>query len=445
MRRALILSFFMLVILISSLAIIAQPADSPWPMYKGNANHTGQSPYDTSHTRPVLKWKFDAEDGVDSAPAIGPNGTIYVGTFGNKFYAFNPDGTIKWTYEKEDERFSCSPAVAYDGTIYVASTFDHAPVYNILHEYSMDYGVPKLTALNPDMSEKWNFTLGGFYGGTLTPPSIDSDGIIYIGSGGSKMHENAVGGDVVWAIYPNGTAKWSFNTGDSVYTSPAIADDGTVYVSAANYKFFALDSEGKEKWNVTKNSYFDCSPAIGPDGTVYVGCCDKNLYAFDPNGTELWKYPVNDILEASPSVGPDGTIYSGVIDIPTKGEDFNLYALNPNGTLKWKYETEGGIYSTPAIDSEGILYFGSYDGHLYSLWPDGELRWKFKSDGGIYAPCALDSDGTIYFGNWGHSFYAIGTGDGEIQTEENNNTPGFEVLILFFAISLYSFYRRRIR
>jgi len=101
MRSALTIIILMLIVLISSLSDCAQSADSPWPMYKGNAKHTGQSPYDTSHTKPVLKWKFEAEDGVDSAPAIGSDGTIYVGTFGNKFYAFNPDGTIYLQYQKQ--------------------------------------------------------------------------------------------------------------------------------------------------------------------------------------------------------------------------------------------------------------------------------------------------------------------------------------------------------
>ena len=32
-------------------------ADSPWPMFRGNAQHTGLSPYDTSNNLGELKWK----------------------------------------------------------------------------------------------------------------------------------------------------------------------------------------------------------------------------------------------------------------------------------------------------------------------------------------------------------------------------------------------------
>jgi hypothetical protein len=33
-------------------------ADSPWPMFRQNLNHTGLSPYDTSANPGKLKWKF---------------------------------------------------------------------------------------------------------------------------------------------------------------------------------------------------------------------------------------------------------------------------------------------------------------------------------------------------------------------------------------------------
>ena len=35
---------------------------------------------------------------VYSSPAIGADGTIYVGSGGGKLYAINPDGTLKWAF-----------------------------------------------------------------------------------------------------------------------------------------------------------------------------------------------------------------------------------------------------------------------------------------------------------------------------------------------------------
>ena len=40
-------------------------ANSPWPMFRGNLNHTGLSPYDTSTNLGKLKWSFMTSDGME--------------------------------------------------------------------------------------------------------------------------------------------------------------------------------------------------------------------------------------------------------------------------------------------------------------------------------------------------------------------------------------------
>jgi hypothetical protein len=59
---------------------------------------------------------------VIPSPAIGADGTIYVGSSGNNFYAINPDGTEKWHLSISDS--SSSPAIGADGTIYVGTWDD---------------------------------------------------------------------------------------------------------------------------------------------------------------------------------------------------------------------------------------------------------------------------------------------------------------------------------
>ncbi|NOR22954.1 MAG: PQQ-binding-like beta-propeller repeat protein, partial [Desulforhopalus sp.] len=44
------------------------------------------------------KWAFTTGGWVDSSPAIGADGTIYVGSYDNKLYAINPDGNEKWAF-----------------------------------------------------------------------------------------------------------------------------------------------------------------------------------------------------------------------------------------------------------------------------------------------------------------------------------------------------------
>ena len=111
------------------------------------------------------KWQVLVNSGI-SGPAIGADGTLYVGTYNQEdsgslgyFYALNSDGTEKWKISMF--LFSTFPAVAEDGTIYTTSG-------------------DSLIAVNENGSRRWQFTPGARL---LSPPSIASDGTLYFSSG----------------------------------------------------------------------------------------------------------------------------------------------------------------------------------------------------------------------------------------------------------------------
>jgi outer membrane protein assembly factor BamB len=453
MRSSLTIFIMMLVLIISSLSVSAQLADTPWPTYRGNMKRNCLSPYTTDIETPHLKWKFDCENGVESSPAIGEDGTIYTGSFTDNFFAINPDGTEKWRYTRENVHFRCSPTIAEDGTIYIIGITDLRTLYNPTVGDD-DFGYPTLIALYPNGTLKWEFNAGGLCSGILYSPGIASDGTIYMITGGAKMPD-AVGGDGFWAVYPNGTQRWFFPTGDAQYSASAIADDGTVYFGCTDGYFYALNPEdGTLKWKFVNDdgdlldNCFNAVPSIGPDGTIYAGSKDQNLYALTPEGEMKWSFSMNSTVEATPSIGPDGTIYAGGY---APSQEKYLYALDPtDGSLLWKFETGEGVYGTPAIDANGILYFGSYDQYFYSLNPDGTERWKFKTGGGICMPPTIDEDGTVYFGSWDNYLYAIDGESGEELEEDygdtlnqTDGTPGFEIIIVMLAISILLFLKKK--
>ncbi|MFC1651557.1 PQQ-binding-like beta-propeller repeat protein [Patescibacteria group bacterium] len=440
-----------MLLLFSPQSASAQLADSPWPMYHNGPQHRSLSPYDTSHVEPTEKWRFDAGHGIETSPTIGPDGTIYFGVFKDYFIALNPDGTVKWKFKRKGEEFRSSAAIGKDGTIYFGATCDHTPLYNVMHDDKSEYGTPKLYALNPDGTKKWEFVTGGLYSGTYAAPLIGNDGTIYLGSGETQMKPGTKGGGRLWAVNPDGTGKWDFYTGVAFYTAPAMSKDGkTIYAPCANNNIYALDLNGKEKWRFTTKGYCDGSATIGKDGTIYAGSVDKNLYAITPEGKEKWHFAVQDIAEATPSIGPDGTIYMGTID---QGKDHNLYALTPEGKEKWRFDAGNGVYATPAIGAEGTLYFGSYSGKLHAVSPDGNEKWHFQANGGIVASPSIGRDGTIYFGSWDNHLYAIGGGsptekdskdikDKDKTTEEEIPIPRvigiIGVLLIALGISIFS-------
>ena len=155
-------------------------------------------------------WEFETGDMVQSSPAIGSDATIYVGSYDNKLYAINPDGSKKWAFETGNYVLS-SPAIGSDGTIYVGS-YDN-----------------KLYAINPDGSKKWAFETGDE---VHSSPVIGSDGTIYVGSEDNNLY----------AINTDGTKKWAFDTGDDVNSSPAIGRDGTIYFGSLDGNLYAIKS-----------------------------------------------------------------------------------------------------------------------------------------------------------------------------------------------------------
>jgi len=297
----------------------------------------------------LLKWRLQLAAGVGldvySSPAIGPDGTVYVGSPDGALYAVNADGVLKWSYESGRDVES-SPAIAADGTIYVGSDDDY------------------LYAINSDGVLEWSYESGR---DVESSPAIAADGTVYFSSRDGYLY----------ALNPDGTLRWRYGTGSRVESSPAIAADGTVYVGSSDRYLYALDPGGTLRWRYETRSRVESSPAIAADGTVYVGSCDDYLYALNPDGTLRWRYETVRNVESSPAIAADGSIYLG-------SDDNFLYTLNPDGTLKWRFETDGDIKSSPTIGPDGTIYFAGCDGYLYALKgtsPLADSPWpKFHHD-----------------------------------------------------------------
>lgn len=114
--------------------------------------------------------------------------------------------------------------------------------------------------------------------------------------------------------------KWSYKTGDTVWSSPAVTG-GVVYVGSLDDNVYALDARtGAKLWSFTAGNSVQTSPAVA-NGVVYAGSWDDNVYALDANtGALLWIYATGDHVLSSPTVAK-GVVYVG-------SWDDNVYALD---------------------------------------------------------------------------------------------------------------------
>ncbi|MHB8077906.1 MAG: outer membrane protein assembly factor BamB family protein [Candidatus Krumholzibacteriia bacterium] len=264
--------------------------------------------------RNVNHAPLGAEVGL-SAPAIAADGTIYVA--GDALYAWRPDGTLKWkAFDPAAEELRNSPVVGADGTVYF--------VY---------HNIP-LTALDP------------------------------------------ADGHVLWAC--------PLGVNDHCFASPAIGADGTIYVATNPGVVYAVSNAGAVLWTFDAAAAgYPCtmrsSPAVAADGSIYLGTNSGNpasvLLALTPAGALKWAFEPADLpsdvppdhldIYSSPAIGSDGTIYFG--------QEFGrVFALAPaDGAHLWHSATAQGItWSSPAITAGGVLLVGDLSGTLYALQTD---------------------------------------------------------------------------
>ncbi|MEC3159496.1 PQQ-binding-like beta-propeller repeat protein [Bacillus thuringiensis] len=338
-------------------------------------NWNRNSPYVGTETG-KLKWEYKlyAKDSAaltqtfESQPAIGSDGTIYIGNSTGKLYAFNKDGSIKWI--KGDVAYSSStPVIAEDGTIYVTGG--------------------KLSALNPDGSIKWQVKEASTY----SSPIIDSEGTVFVYNSTSINAYNS-----------NGSKKWEsssmFKGANDGQNSMLISKDGTIYTllsSGENYFLYAHDKNGKELWKKqTKGSGSDPGFSLGLDNELYING-GSVVYVYDKNGNLIkqWQQDVMGARFAPTISSKDGTIYIA--------EGGAVAAYNRDYTLKWKYSTVQGLQNSPVIDKNGVVYVKSKQ-TLFAVNPDGTLKWKMPFSlfhaGSSNNSISIDKDGTLYIAGY---------------------------------------------
>jgi len=154
---------------------------------------------------------------------------------------------------------------------------------------------------------------------------------------------------------------WSYTTGGSVRSSPAVTGD-RVYVGSDDGKIYCLNADsGSPIWSYATGSSVFSSPAVTGD-RVYIGSDDGKIYCLNAdNGALIWSYNTGGYVDSSPAVAGD-RVYIGSLDR-------KVYCLNAdNGDLIWSYTTGSYVDSSPAV-ADGRVYIGSWDGKVYCFGP----------------------------------------------------------------------------
>lgn len=335
-------------------AVTALPQCS---MARYDARCTGWSNLHATYA-PSLVWTMNTT--YATTPVIGRDGSLYLGNGFMTFRSYTSDGMLRWTYQTG--LVSGPAALGADDSVYIPAT-------------------GRIVALTSLGTDKWASPFVFTYGASPSPLILGWAGTLYFGADDKK----------VYAVNPDGSARWVYTTGGAVRYSCAVSPDGlTVYAASGDGCVYALDaSTGILKWKTAAIScVYNC--AVGADGTIYVGSTNGKLYAFAPDGTQKWAFQSQSKVTCAPAIAPDGTIYFG-------SQDTNLYALDADGRLKWKYRTNGPVYSAPTLAADGTVIVGVWPAILIALDPsDGSVNWKRTLTSQMYSAPIIDQAGSIY-------------------------------------------------
>ena len=200
---------------------------------------------------------------------------------------------------------------------------------------------------------------------------------------------------------------WTYETGDMIESSAAIAD-GVVYVGVGNGDLVAVDLDsGALRWKYPTKSYIgESSPAVG-SGAVYVGDLEGTLHAVSiRDGKPLWTFKTEAEIKSSPVLADDLVLIGSY--------DTHLYALEAaTGKLRWKFQTEGPVHTTPAVRA-GLAFIAGCDGMFRAIRiADGTQAYEIVAGAYTAASPLIDGD-RAYFGTFNFEVLAVDLKDHQI-------------------------------
>lgn len=281
--------------------------------------------------------------GANTAPAVSPDGTIFVVTRAhfNAAYSYvvaiDPDLSPRWATSLRDH--------LSDGCG-ITSPIDGTDTENTTHcRIGTPAGVERITGLPPAARVDDE--------SSSSPVALPDGGVLYgafTGYNGSRGHLLKL--DRAGAIV--GTYDFGWDSTPAVFGGPndykiVIKDnhygrnqDG---VDLGPFYITELDSSLHPIWQFQNTSTQSC--VRQPDGSFI--CTEDHPYGFE--------WCINAL-----AVDRDGTVYAN-------NEDGHTYAINPNGTLRDHYFLDkalGAAYTPIALDHAGHV-FALNNGHLSVL------------------------------------------------------------------------------
>jgi len=212
-------------------------------------------------------WMSDNLSGniIYAAPAVDQEGNVYVVSSQALWddyvlYAYRSNGNLWWSYDYlafEGNGVQMTPTLDREGNVYLAT-------------YWSSFWPSSIQSLK-DGDRNWKHSAEALH----SSPAYHN-GVIYYGTT-EGLEARSSDGTLLWAYYTPSAVK---------YSSPAIGRDGTIYIGTEGGRFLAITNSGGAKWSSDVLQSAASSPAIDENGVVYVAA-GQSLFAFADSTTDL--------------------------------------------------------------------------------------------------------------------------------------------------------------
>jgi peptide/nickel transport system permease protein len=236
-------------------------------------------------------------DNLWAAARHDPYGTLWTPASGPA------QARIQWTFQ-EDQGLMGGPAIAADGTLYLASS------------------AGRLTAVSSDGSVLWQI---GLPAGSVGTPALDGDGIIHIADQQGGLSAVDPAGNQLWYYQPTNSSKAT--------TGPVASSKGMIFYPAGG-KVSAITPAGKLLWETRAPYGFDPAPPhLNPDESLlfYLEAAFNVV-----DGTPL------DLTSLAGRAGNEQFVV---------GADGNTYYRSADRVIQWRYAA-GGIQVVQSLPKQ---------------------------------------------------------------------------------------------